>query len=53
MNYTVTRDENIIANLDIAPQQCAIGQDHVIAELAIMSHVRCGHKEIVIAQSGF
>ncbi len=49
MHHTVARDKSPIFHLYIAGQQSPAGYDRMIADLAVMRHVRMMHEEIVVA----
>jgi hypothetical protein len=52
MNRHSTRKSHLILNVDVAAQQGAVGQDDVIAQLAVVRNVNPGHEEVAVADRG-
>ena len=51
---TATRagKRGVIVDVDVSAQQRAVGDDDVVAQLAIVGHVAAGHEEVVVADAG-
>ncbi len=49
MHETIAGNEGAVMNNGVAAQQRSIGQNHVVADAAIVRHVRIRHEEIIRA----
>ena len=52
MHCTTTRDGRIILHMNMTSKQSAVGDDNIVAELAIVGNVHVSHQEVVVADAG-